>query len=237
MYKLKDEFIFNGVDLSKYFIVTEINRDLTGNITNYLRDIPGKRGMLYSSDNKGSKTISIIVKLIDYDKLNVTKTKDYLNSILVTDKLAKLQLADEPGKYELAKLDGSINFKRLFQGAEIQLKFINPSGIFYSDEISTGTKNYGNVDTPFILKGTIQSDLVTILDNDTLDKVTIDAKNIGVGTTFRYESEWEQVFINNNLRMNLLYAESDSLKLKPGENNITTQGLSDVTIEHQKRWL
>ena len=27
MYKLKDEFIFNGVDLSKYFIVTEINRE------------------------------------------------------------------------------------------------------------------------------------------------------------------------------------------------------------------
>ena len=237
MRKTKGELIFNGVDLTPFFIVTNIEEVLVGDIDNRSRQIPGRNGEIFKTSQLGSKIVDVTVRIVEYDPIQSMNIKDEINRVLITKEPQKLELPTEPTKYQLAKLNGKIDFERLFSGAEIVLSFKNFLGISFNKALSTGTTNNGNTSTPFTLEGNISGDLVTILNRDTLDKIAIDATEYTDGTPLRYESEWEHLFINNNLDMKNLYVNSDNFWLSPGQNNIEVTGLTSYTFKNRARWL
>lgn len=238
MYKTKGEIIFNDVDLSKYFVVEKIERPIIAKIKNNYRNIPQRQGVYFISEYRAEKIVNVTVRIVNDDHTKITEIKDNIISVLGSENLGKLELADEPNKYEMAKLDGDIEIERLFKGAEFTLFFLNPSGIFYSKEISTGLENKGNTPTYWTLEGVVSdTDTITILDEETSEKIIIDAKDFHQGETLKVVSEFEHIYIGNELVMGSLYVESDFPMMKAGKNNFKVQGLDSFEFKHRDRWL
>lgn len=232
MYKM----IYDGVDVSKYIVVENIKRQLINIKVNY-GEIPGKHGLIFRNKKHDKKDISISIRLIeDIFHKNLNETRDLLNKILVKDSPKKLELSDYPDRYEYAVLDGNIDFEKFLKTGFINLKFNNPSGIFYSKKTNNNTTNDGNVDTPIIIKGKIDKSLVTILHKESLKKITIDTSKY-IGKTIEVDTEKEIILINNNLNMKSLFFDSDFFFLNPGENTIEIDGLSAINYNNQARWM
>lgn len=230
------KMFYDGVEISKYVVIEDIQRPLI-NISASYSELPGVDGLVFKNKKNDEKIVEVRVRLIEelFNK-SLNDTKDILNLLLVKDKPCKLELSDYPDRYELCILDGNIKFDKFLSTGMTILTFKNPSGIFYSKDINTTTKNVGNKKCPVIIEGTISSNLVTITHNNSLKKITINTTGF-TGQKLTIDTGLEEVKLNNNIFMKSLHFESDFFYLELGENQITITGLSSITYSSRARWL
>lgn len=234
-YQMAD-FIFNSVDVSKYVVVEDIRRILVST-KNSFEDFGHKNGSMFLKKKLGSKIIEVDVRLIErVFKKKLNEIKDILLDALIVDSPKKLELRDYPDRYELCLLDGDIDFNKFLDTGFITLKFINPDGIFYSKTESKTLENKGNLPTPFIIKGTFSTSLVTVVDKNTLKKLTIDGTS-KIGHSIVINMEDETVTINGTLSMDRVSFDSDFFYLNKGLNTIEVKGIATPSYSHRARWM
>ncbi|MFM1581407.1 distal tail protein Dit [Helcococcus bovis] len=229
------DFIYNNTDLSKFVKVEDIRRPLVS-VSNTYYDLPGKEGAYFLKRKLNSKPVEVDIRLIEevFNK-NINETKDILLSSLLVESPKKLELKDYKDRYEMAILDGEIDFQKFLNTGFITLKFINPDGVFYSKEEYKSLNNIGNLKAPFKLRGQISKELVTITNNKTLEKITINTSGM-INKTIEVDTGLEAVYIDNKNAMRYVFLDSDFFYLSKGENSIKLEGITSPIYRYRARW-
>lgn len=225
--------IYDGFDFSDYFVVQSIDRSVVANIATSASDISDRAGSLFRKSQRGSKKIGVSVYLRPQNSID--EITNLLTYHLVKDRPKRLELPDKAGLYEMAILDGDTNIKRLFWGMKATFTFLNPEGVFFAMEETTGTTNNGNMEAPFIFTGKTSKKGKATISNG-VDVIEIDTSGLRVGTKIEIDTEFETVLINGLHDMGLVSLRSLFFWLGVGENNITISGLEGV-ITHRARYL
>ena len=237
---MEKQFIYDGVDLTSFFIVEKIDRQLVGTIENSIIDVPGRLGSRHGSTNRKSKRIIVTIRLLDQVDETAEQIKDEILPHLVKQEPRKLELPDEPDKFEMCILDGRINWKRLFSGAQVSLSFINPEGISFSKHEKTVTStsfvNEGSSPTYMILTATATgANPARIVNNNTGDEITLEG--LSEGQIIELNFEEESVKVDGALKMSTLWLDSDFWMTSHGENQIELSNLNLIDITYRERWL
>ena len=180
-----NQLVIDGVDISSMVILESTERVLVPEIESQTLSVPSRDGVIFKGLNKGSKQIKLSLRVVpeklgDIDELQ--SVYDALLPLLFKKKIMKLETYDLPGRYELVVNDSLISGKRFLGTGEIELLYLNLSGISYSNMINTTLINNGNIPTPFILSGKYTSGTpITILNNSTLEKIQIINTGIAKG--------------------------------------------------------
>lgn len=237
---MEKQFIYDDVDLSSFFIVEKIDRQFVGKIDNTFIGLAGRPGERHGSSNRRSKRIVITIRLLDQLSKTVEDTKDEILPHLVKQEPRKLELPDEPDKFEMCILDGRINWKRLFSGAQVSLSFINPEGISFSKHEKTVTStsfvNEGSSPTYMILTATATgANPARIVNNNTGDEITLEG--LSEGQIIELNFEEESVKVDGALKMSTLWLDSDFWMVSHGENQIELSNLNLIDITYRERWL
>ena len=238
--KYKDkQFIYDGTDLTSFFIVEKIDRQLVGTIENSIIDVPGRLGSRHGSTNRKSKRIIVTIRLLDQVDETAEQIKDEILPHLVKNEPKRLELPDEPDKFEMCILDGKIDWNRLFTGARVPLIFINPEGVSFSkankNVTMTEFTNEGTAPT-FMILNVISTgeNPATVTNPDTNDTVTIEG--LAIGDQVKVNFEEETVEVNGVLTMSTLWLESDFFMISHGLNKVELTNLNLVSIEYAERW-
>lgn len=236
---MEKQFIYDGVDLTSFFIVEKIDRQLVGTIENSIIDVPGRLGSRHGSTSRKSKRIIVTIRLLDQADKTAERIKDEILPHLIKNEPKRLELPDEPNKYEMCILDGTIDWNRLFTGARVPLIFINPEGVSFSkaDKKVTTTEftNDGTAPT-FMILNVISTGInpATVTNPDTNDTVTIEG--LAIGDQIKVNFEEETVEVNGVLTMSTLWLESDFFMIGHGLNKVELTNLNLVSIEYAERW-
>lgn len=237
---MEKQFIYDGVDLTSFFIVEKIDRQLVGTIENSIIDVPGRIGSRHGSTNRKSKRIIVTIRLLDQVDKTAEQIKDEILPHLVKNEPKRLELPDEPNKYEMCILDGTIDWNRLFTGARAPLIFINPEGVSFSkvDKNVTTTEftNEGTAPTFMILTATATgANPARIVNNNTGDEITLEG--LSEGQIIELDFEEESVKVDGALKMSTLWLDSDFWMTLHGENQIELSNLNLIDITYRERWL
>lgn len=162
---------FNGIDLSPFIRVIDIIRSVGNNRTVRLNDAPFLGGHIQEV-RTGVKIIKIRFSLQDRDGRSVEATKHRLAEIFHTSNPVRIELSDEPDKYYLGMVNGSVdmqNVTRWFQKGEFEL--LIPDGVAHSTTYRThevrGALVSGNkVTIPLTNNGTVDAyPIITVRHN------------------------------------------------------------------------
>lgn len=229
---------FNGHNFDGYLIVEEVTRSLLPGISN--RFVKG-----YHLDDEIQPTvITVRVRLIQDSNYELTELKRTIAGMLYTNEPKKLLLYDDPTRYDLAKIDGSTNYSKLWTTGSAELKFINYSGFSISNQVKsipiTTSNNImvgGTWETKPVIKVTFTSSASSykITNVSTGKYVEITGQSFVNGNKLVIDCDNELVTLNGNNIMKKVTIQSDFFALKPGENVITSTRAG--TIEFSEVWL
>lgn len=239
------DMIYDGKQISSYLVVEEIERPLTPTIKNNTIKLPGRIGVLYGNQELGEKQVSVRLRIIEDSRQDVYEIADKLKSDLSLSKskeLHKLQLRDNPGRYEMVTLSVQPNFDVFFNKGEIILDFINPYGVSFSDNekvmnlsgTATHLTNEGTSETYITLKAMSNgSNPATITNGE--DTITLEGLASGQVVTIEFEEE--AVKVDGTLKMGTLWLASDFWSLSPGQEEISVTNLTLQEARYRERWL
>lgn len=108
---------FNGVDMSKFFLIQEVIRPI-GNDTTLTTNNAPSLGINIQQVKVGAKKIIVKFSVSRKTPLEIEKLKHELAGILNTREAARLTFEDEPDKYYMAIVNGGIdasNVSRIVQ--------------------------------------------------------------------------------------------------------------------------
>lgn len=236
MYNVNTFMNFNGVDFSDYFVVEGVERTL----------LPGIRNAYAKSNHMNTEilptVIAVRIRLIENDDLSLVELKREVAGLLYTDKPAKLVLYDDPTRYDMAKLDGSTDFSKLWTSGSATLKFICAEGLSYSDfprSAPIGTVHVGGTrPTKPVFTITFASIYVGdfIVSNATTGKsVTITGQPFSSGAVLVIDCQKQLVTLNGNPIMPKVTLYSDFFTLNPGNNILTST--KPGTVAFNEAWL
>lgn len=123
---------FNGVDMSKFFLIQEVIRPI-GNDTALTTNNAPSLGINIQQVKVGAKKIIVKFSVSRKTPLEIEKLKHELAGILHTREAARLTFEDEPDKYYMAIVNGGIdasNVSRIVQKGSIE--FLIPDGVAHS---------------------------------------------------------------------------------------------------------
>ena len=152
---------FNGVDMSKYFRVTDIIRPI-GNERSITTNDALSLGVTVQEVKRGAKehTVKFDMKT-NNDPMEMELLKHELAGVLNVSEPVKITYSDEPDKYYLGMTTGDVtpdNITRWFQRSE--LKLIIPDGVAHSttykeiDSFADATVSNGKMTFNVINNGT-----------------------------------------------------------------------------------
>lgn len=228
-----DGFNFDSI---KGFTVEDIRRSLLPTLTISTVHASGDKGDIFRSSSVGRNRVDVDIRIIADSRKELNEKVHLISCKLLKDKPSKLELRDEPNRYNMAILDGEVAINKVRATGFMTLPFLIPDGMLFDNKETKSTTNIGNIDAPWVLKGKIVNKLITIINSKTLEKVTINAKDAVSGDKITINFGEETVFINNRLAMTTLSAESDFWELQPGENPYTVSGLIVEEVLHRARW-
>ena len=129
---MSTEMTFNGVDMSKFFLIQEVIRPI-GNDTTLTTNNAPSLGINIQQVKVGAKKIIVKFSVSRKTPLEIEKLKHELAGILNTREAARLTFEDEPDKYYMAIVNGGINasnVSRIVQKGSIE--FLVPDGVAHS---------------------------------------------------------------------------------------------------------
>lgn len=136
---------YGGNDLTKYFKVVDVKRQLLPERINYTKEIPNINGEYYSGYKYGTRTIEIDFAIIGNSKEDYFTKSRELASMVDTTIPTKLEFSDEPDKYYYAVVDGGIDMEQIINYGSGTISFICHDPIAYSKEEKIFTASEDNV--------------------------------------------------------------------------------------------
>ncbi|HJE14617.1 MAG TPA: phage tail family protein [Lapidilactobacillus dextrinicus] len=128
---------FNGVDLTKWLRISDVARNLGQNRQSQLVPIGRSPGKRFDYSKVSESTITIKGDA-NYDLVTMRRE---LASVLMTSEPQKLVISDEPDKYYMGIVEGQVLLTEEQFHAEATIVFTVPSGVTYSENISTASLN------------------------------------------------------------------------------------------------
>lgn len=125
---------FNGSELTKYFKVLNVQRELLPPRENYVIESELRHGADYDGFKYGSRVTTIEVAMLTDSSEELQKQKREVAEILDTEEPAKLSFSDEPDVYYLAVFEGTAAVEQLGGTGTFELQFISHDPFAYSVE-------------------------------------------------------------------------------------------------------
>lgn len=235
------ELIFNGTDLSPLLKVEEVRRPF----------LPPSEYLTYQS-TKGydrfykrqlkSYAVEADVRLIRKSRIDLKEVSESVRSILYTEKPVRIQLRDEPNKYNVG-ICSADSIEYFLRTGFSTLEFYCFEPFLYADNektvsISAGLKtieNQGLHDTEPIITVTGATGNNIRIDNETTGEYVLLNHNFTGTDTITFNHEKELVKINGAERLKLLNFQSDFFALKKGTNQLKCSNGTAV-IKYRERW-
>lgn len=130
---------FDGYDFSDLLTVERVHRPRAAEIRNETSDVAGRDGALWRSQHLGSRTIEVDVRIIarKSGKKNQARALDGLEDRIIArllkPDLCKLVLRDRPDRFDLAAIDGAVDFEAEGNTRAATLSFLCPHPASYGD--------------------------------------------------------------------------------------------------------
>lgn len=164
---------YNGVELSQWFDVTDVQRNIGTSHVNSMTKVGRTDGQLWQYMSRDTKTI-VVTGIVT--NANLANLRRDLGAALDVDEPEQLIIGDDIGVYYLAIYDGQPTIAEDWRSGTISLTFIVPDGIAHSLSLKTvsgqsGTditvNNAGTAPTAPILTATMTGDngVVSWLNN------------------------------------------------------------------------
>lgn len=229
--------IFNDFSFEDLLIVEHIDRSLMPTIFNESRHIPGQIGSRFIKSNAHIGLITVKCRLIEETREKVQETIRIVAGKLYTDKPSKLELRDEPDKYNIAIVTGSTDVEKYLYTGYFEITFECHDPLAYSAEktqaLNTPFNNDGTRPAKGIITFTASAGEQVLISNG---KETLKLIYPFVGTeVLIVDLDKELITINDNNAMKYLSLDSDFFGIKIGSNAITVDGVG--TIKFSERWI
>lgn len=236
--------IFGSVNLEDYVVVEYIRRPFLPTMEVHSTPIPGLFGNSFQKRTIGDIQIEVDVRIIEESRLAAQNVARTLAGLMAVPKPMKLYLRDEPGKFNMAILEGDMDYEKFLHTGFVTLTFTCNDPTLYDDVITTYTNaqgttklNSGSLPTPPII--TIRNagtgtDL-KITETSTGDFVHITDTIINTDVIV-FDMVRGSVRKNDILIMDKVSILSDFFPILPGNFRInTTRGT--MTISFRRRWI
>lgn len=128
------QITYGGNDLTEYFKVVDVRRQILPKRINYTKEIPSVNGEYYSGYKYGIRIIEVDFAIIGASKDDYFTKSRQLASMIDVVIPTKLEFSDEPGKYYYAVVDGSIDIKQIINYGAGTISFVCHDPIAYSKE-------------------------------------------------------------------------------------------------------
>lgn len=238
------DMVFDDFNFADYFYVENVRRPLLPPIENYYT--PTGEQTYHRKARRGVYTLEIDIRLIRKERLDVIELKRMLAGKLYKDKPCKL-FARGDWRFDMAILDGEVNFEQLHRTGFATLTFLvfGPSfGKFREPIVRDIAHNTGTAQTWPVIKinPDSQQPRIVVENRTTGEKITID-RVIPAGSTVqigRYTDDmsYEQiVLLDGSSIMGSLWYDSEFPRLKPGDNAFTITGAPSAQMTYWERWL
>ncbi len=139
------QITYGGNDLTKYFKVLDVKRQLLPERMNYTKEIPSINGEYYSGYKYGTRAIEVDFAIIGDSKEDYFTKSRQLAAMVDVTVPTKLELGDEPDKYYYAVVDGSIDLDQIINYGSGTISFICHDPIAYSKEEKIFSASEDNV--------------------------------------------------------------------------------------------
>lgn len=230
---------FNGYDFNE-LIVEDVKRSFLTPSDFVTMETVNGRSRFYRR-NIISHSIEVEARIILDNEDEVRSIKDDLRKKLFTFEPQRLELPDEPNRYNIA-ICQSENFEINRHTGFTTLTFHCFDPYLYDKESKTASITNGKVTldnqglspTYATFKLKPSANKVIITNQTTGEHLEITGRLSSVNGLM-VDCENEQISLDNNNAMQLLSFDSDFFKIQQGENEISVEGATG-TIEWTERW-
>lgn len=235
------ELIFNGVDLTPLLKVEAIRRPFIPP-SKYLTNQSIKGYDRFYKRQLKSYTIEADVRLIKSSRTNLKEVVESIRSVLYTKEPAKIQLRDEPSRYNIG-ICSADSIEYFLRTGFSTLEFYCFEPFLFSD--TEKKANVGNSEITVENKGLHDAEpVITVtgatgnnirIDNVTTGEYILLLHNFVANDQIVFDCKKEEVKINNTERLKLLDYRSDFFVLKKGSNKLKCSNGSAI-IKYRERW-
>lgn len=127
---------YNGVELSRWFDVTDVQRNIGTSHVNSMTKIGQSDGQLWQYMSRDAKTITVTGIITNANLANLRRE---LGAAIDTDEPQQLVIGDDTGVYYNAIIDGQPTLAEDWRSGTVSLSFIVPDGIAHSLTTTTVT--------------------------------------------------------------------------------------------------
>ncbi|WP_203624760.1 distal tail protein Dit, partial [Lacticaseibacillus sp. 866-1] len=125
---------YNGVELSQWFDVTDVQRNIGTSHVNSMTKVGRTDGQIWQYMSRDTKTI-VVTGIVT--NANLANLRRDLGAALDVDEPKQLIVGDDIGVYYLAIYDGQPTIAEDWRSGTISLTFIVPDGIAHSLSLKT----------------------------------------------------------------------------------------------------
>lgn len=243
---MRTQVIFDGVNLSDSFAITDVARP-DPELEPDTRSVPGMDGIIMAGANLGSVTIEMTLTAVGRTKQERTEAMHALTAFLnKTDEPRPLSFTDEDGLYRMAVPVSGGSRKGFFRADSKRVVFLVPDPILYGKErtatVPSGGTAYIHVGGTYKTRPKITAQSA-VRSSENLWGVRLDDGDysyVAIPTSSASEvsidSQSRAVTVSGSTSMITL--SSDWLELEPGEHIISmTQGTGAASVSWVERWL
>lgn len=236
--------LYKGIDLTEYFKILDIRRDILPPIKLTMLDIPGKDGNLYVKSKFNPRTIEVDIEVKGKDKEDLRQKISKLATKLYDGKLGILRFKDEIDKHYEAILTDTTSLNEIYVYGQATLTFICPDpykkGEEIKIEIDSDSKFYNRGIANAI--GVLELEVLTDTDEIVITNVTTGeyiklSGNYVQGDKIIIDLEKQYVERNGYNDMKNVTIDSDFIRIIPGENQLTLSSNVKGTLTYTERWL
>lgn len=246
--------IFNGIDFSDLAVIEYIRRPLMGARNINSKPLLNQYHSIFSSVERDSPTIEVDLRIIGEDRFEVSDISRTITRHLNVNEPKKLELRDEPGKYNFAIPEGDTENHKFLNTGFVTVRFMCPDPYLYSSNltliedgsgkltgVNNGTASVQNWQIRIIIINPPVEDLVSITLKDSNQFILLEYEFL-VGDVIEVDAEIGLVRlvrsgvepVNDILTPSF---ESDFFHIPPGEFEI---GVSDSQLIEEltfrERW-
>ncbi|MGB3160395.1 MAG: distal tail protein Dit [Carnobacterium sp.] len=240
---------FNKKSVPDFIRITGIKFPVMGEISHNETVIPRRFGNIDNGINFGGKKINLTITLVKDKIKNIHTQSDELKVWLKGDnwKPSQLTFDEQPTKYLLARVVGSVDINDLFMYGESEIEFIasDPTKYdlaSYNVSSTNGAVNIpyaGMEDTPAVITVTVKEACNNLNIKHTQTGFNI--RLIGAfkaGAVVLIDCDKKVVKVNGAVTMKLLAFESRWIYLSSGTNTITVTSedkpaLNTVSVDYK----
>lgn len=149
-----EDVIFNGIRLSDYFDVINVNRPNAATVSETV-EVSGRDGVVLTGSAMGAVTISVTIMMREPTVSGRRARMREVQALLSTDDEVPLEFSEDEGLYYMAKLDGEMPVKEHVRSGALEVNFTAFDPVMYGRTRSVTVPSGGSVS--FVVDGTYRT--------------------------------------------------------------------------------